>query len=233
MGWGWGVGSLDVTIHLNGATCCFIPLGELHKEWGSFLSTLLLSPSCLALIFSSEQSSSPTHHHLQRSRNAVFQVPETTHHSKPCSDAQSCPTLRNPMDCSTPGFPPLSFPRICSNSCPLSHRLSHPTISFSVIPFSSCLQSFPASGSFPMSQLFASGGQNIAASASASVLLMNIQEWFPLQLTGLISMVSKGFLRVLSSTTAQKHQFFSTCLSLWSNSHIHIWLLEKLWLEKP
>jgi len=79
MGWGWGAGSLDVTIHLNRATCCFIPLGELHKEWGSFLSTFLLSPSCLALIFPSEQSSSPTHHHLQRRRNAVFHVPETTH----------------------------------------------------------------------------------------------------------------------------------------------------------
>ena len=88
MGWGWGAGSLDVTIHLNGATCCFIPLGELHKEWGSFLSTFLLSPSCLALIFPFEQSSSPTHHHLQR-RNAVFPVPETTHPSKPFSDVQS------------------------------------------------------------------------------------------------------------------------------------------------
>ena len=136
MGWGWGVGSLDVTIHLNGATCCFIPLGELHKEWGSFLSTLLLSPSCLALIFSSEQSSSPTHHHLQRSRNAVFQVPETTHHSKPCSDAQSCPTLRNLMDCSTPGFPVLChFPEfaqihvhwVTAWATQPSHSLSSPS----------------------------------------------------------------------------------------------------------
>ena len=91
---GWGAGSLgDVIIHLNRATCCFIPLGELHKEWGSFLSTFLLSPSCLALILPSEKSPSSNHHHLQRRINAVFPVPETTHHSKPCSDAQSCPTL--------------------------------------------------------------------------------------------------------------------------------------------
>ena len=97
--------------------------------------------------------------------------------------------------------PPL-FPRACSNSCPLS-RWCHPTISSSVIPFSSCLQSFPASGSFPMSWLFASGGQSIGA--PASVLLMNIQDWFPLGLTGLISLQSKGLSRVFSSTTAWKH----------------------------
>ena len=106
---------------------------------------------------------------------------------------------------------PTPSPRACSNSRPLS-QWCHPTVSSSVIPFSSCLQSFPASGSFPVSQLFASGGQSIGASASASVLLMNIQDWFPLGLTGLISLLSKGLFRVFSSTTVQNHYFFSTSL---------------------
>ena len=97
----------------------------------------------------------------------------------------------------------------------------------SVIPFSSCPQAFPASGSFPMSQFFASGGQSIGVSASTSVLPMNIQDWFPLGLTGLISLLSKGLSRVFSNTTVQKHQFFGVQLSLWSNSHIHTWLQEK------
>ena len=112
------------------------------------------------------------------------------------------------------------------NSCPLS-QWCHPIISSSVVPFSSCLQSFPASGSFPMSQFFTSGDQSIRASASASVLPMNIQDWFPLGLTGWISLLSKGLSRAFSNTTVQKHQFFGAQLSLWSNSHIHIWLLEK------
>ena len=97
--------------------------------------------------------------------------------------------------------------RACSNSCPLSWWC-HPTISSSVIPFSSCLQSFSASGSFPMSQFFASGGQSIGASVSALVLPMNIQDWFPLELTGWISLQFKGLSRVFSNTTVQKHQFF-------------------------
>ena len=105
-----------------------------------------------------------------------------------------------------------------------------PPISSSVVPFSSCLQSFLASGSFPRSQLFASGGQSIRVSALASVLPMNIQDWFPLVLTGLISLQSKGLSRVFSNTTVQKHQFLSTQSSLWSNYHIHMWLLEKPWL---
>ena len=103
----------------------------------------------------------------------------------------------------------------------------HPTISSSVVPFSSCLQFFPTSVSFPMSWLFSSGGQCIGASASASVLPMNIQGWFPLRLTGLISLLPKGLPRVFSSPAIQKHQFFVIQLSLWSNSHIHTWLLEK------
>ena len=109
----------------------------------------------------------------------------------------------------------------------------HATISSSAIRFSSCLQSFPTSGSFTRSQLFILGGQSIGASGSASVLPMNIQDWFPLGATGLISLQSKRFSRVSSNTTVQKHQFFSAQLSLQSNSHIHIWLLEKpkLWLH--
>ena len=132
---------------------------------------------------------------------------------------------------------PSLTPRVYSNSCPLS-QWCHPTISSSVIPFSSHLQSFPASGSFPMSQFFASGsfpmsqifasvGQSIGVSASASVLPMNIQDWFPLGWTGWISLQSEGLSRVFSNTTVQKHPFFSTQPSLWSNSHIHTWLLEK------
>ena len=111
--------------------------------------------------------------------------------------------------------PPCSSPsrRACSNSCP-STRWCHLTISSSVVPFSSHLQSFPASGSFLMSQLFASGGQSIGVSASASVLPMNIQDWFPSEWTGWISLQSKGLSRVFSNTTVQKHQFFSAQLSL-------------------
>ena len=113
-------------------------------------------------------------------------------------------------------FPcPSPTPGACSNSCP-SSWLCHPTISSSVIPFSSCLLSFPTSGSFPMSQLFASGSQSIGASASASVPPMNIQDWFSLGLIDLISLQSKGLSRVFSNTTVQKHQFFGSELSLWS-----------------
>ena len=129
---------------------------------------------------------------------------------------------------------PSPMPGVCSNSCPLSWWC-HPTISSSVVPFSSSLQSFPASGSFQMSQLFTSDGQNIRVSASTSALPMNIQDWFPLGLTGLISLQSKGLSRVFSNSTVQKHEFFGAQPSLWSNSHIHTWLLEKpkLWLDRP
>ena len=112
---------------------------------------------------------------------------------------------------------PSPSPGACSNSCPLS-RWCHPTISSSVIPFSSCLPSFPASGSFLRSQLFASGGQSIGTSASASVLPMNIQDWFPLGLIGWISLQSKGLSRVFSNTIVQKHQFFGAQFSLRTNS---------------
>ena len=121
---------------------------------------------------------------------------------------------------------PSPTPRVHPNSCLLS-RWCHLTISSSVISFSSCLQSFPTSGSFQISQLLASGGQSIGVSASTSVLPMNTQDWFPLGWTGCISLQSKGLSRVFSNTTAQKHQFFSAQLSSQSNSHIHTWPLEK------
>ena len=112
------------------------------------------------------------------------------------------------------GFPcPSSTPGACSNSCP-SSRWCYPTISSSIIPFSSCFQSFPESGPFLMSQLFASGGRSIRVSASASVLPVNIQDWFPLGLTDLISLKSKGLSRVFSNSTVQKHEFFGVHLSL-------------------
>ena len=117
-------------------------------------------------------------------------------------------------------------PRVYWNSCP-SSQWWYPAISSSVIPFSACPQSLPASWSFPMSQLFAWGGQSIGVSASASVLPMNTQDWSPLGWTGWISLQSKGLSRVFSNTTVQKHQFFGSQLSSQSNSHSHTWLLEK------
>ena len=120
---------------------------------------------------------------------------------------------------------PSLSPGVCSDSCPLS-QWCHPTNSSSVISFSSCLQSFPASGSFLMSQLFTSDSQSIEALVSALVLPMNIQDWFPLGWTGLIFLLSKGLSRVFSSTTVQKYQFSSTQPSLRFSSHICTWQLE-------
>ena len=141
-----------------------------------------------------------------------------------CSVAQLCQTLCDPMDCSTPGFPVLHhLPELDQTHVHWVGDVIQP--SHSVIPFSSCLQSFPASGSFPLSRFFVSGSQSIEA--SASVLPVNIQDWFPLGWTGWISLLSKGHSRVFSNTAVQKHQFFSVQPSLWSSSHIHIWLLEK------
>ena len=131
------------------------------------------------------------------------------------SVAQSCPTLCNPMDCLTPGLP--AHHQLLELAQTHVHRVSpwcHPTISSSAIPFSSCLQSFPASGSFQMREFFTSVGQSIGVSASAWILPMNIQDWFPLRLTGLISLQSKGLSRVFSNITVQKHQFFVAQLSL-------------------
>ena len=140
--------------------------------------------------------------------------------------AQSCLTLRTHglqharLPCPSP------TPGACSNSHPLS-QWCQPTISSSVIPFSTCPQSFPASGSFKMSQLFAWGGLSIGVSASKSVLRMSTQDWSPLGWTGWISLQSKGLSRVFSNTTVQKHQFFSAQPSSQFNSHIHTWPLEK------
>ena len=138
------------------------------------------------------------------SRVWLFATPWTATHQAPCPPP-------------TPGVHP--------NPSPLSWWC-HPTISSPVVPFSSCPQSFPASGSFQMSQLFTSGGQSIGVSTSASVLPMNIQDWLPLEWTGWISFQSKRLSRVFN-TTVQKQQFFSTQLSSQSNSYIHTWLLEK------
>ena len=121
---------------------------------------------------------------------------------------------------------PSTTPGAYQNSCSLS-MWCHPTISSTSVSFSLRPQSFPASGSFQMSQLFAWGGQSIGVSASASVLPMNIQDWLPLGWTGLISLQSKGLSRVFSSTTIPKHQLFGAQPSLWSNSQIRTWLLEK------
>ena len=121
---------------------------------------------------------------------------------------------------------PSPTPRVHPNPCPLC-QWYHPTISSSVIPFSSCPQSFPESGSFQMSQLSTSGGQSIGVSASTSVLPMNTQDWSPLGCTGWISFQSKVLSRAFSNTTVGKHQFFGAQLSSQSNSHIHTWPLEK------
>ena len=142
------------------------------------------------------------------------------------SVAQSCQTLCDPMDCGTPGFPVYHLPKLAQTHLQ-SSQWGHPAISSSVISFTSCLQYFPASRSFPMSQFFSSGDQSIGASASASILPVNIQDWFPLGWTGWISLQSKWLSRVFSSTTIQKHQFFGAQPTLWSKSHICTWLVEK------
>ena len=147
-----------------------------------------------------------------------------------CSVNKLCPTLRDLMGCSTPGFPVLHhFPDLAqinvhwiSDAIQPSYLLSSPS--------SFCLQSFPVSGAFTMSWLFSLGGQSIGASASASVLPMNTQGWFPLRLTGLLSLRSKGLSVVFSNTAVWKHQFFSAQSSLWSNSHNRTWLLFKVGL---
>ena len=141
------------------------------------------------------------------------------------SVAQSCPTLCDLMNRSTPGFPVHHQLRVHSDSRP-SSQWCHPAISSSVIPFTSCPQSLPASEPFPMSQLFAWGGQSTGVSALASVLPMNTQDW-SLEWTGWISLQSKRLSRVFSNTTVQKHQFFGAQPSSQSNSHIHAWPQEK------
>ena len=143
------------------------------------------------------------------------------------SVAQSCPTLCWLHESQHARPPcPSPTPRVHSNSRPLS-QWCHAAIPSSVIPFSSCPQSLPASESFPMSQLFTWGGQSTGVSALASFLPKNTQDWSPLGWTGWISLQSKGLSRAFTNTTVQKHQFFSAQLSSQSNSHIHTWPLEK------
>ena len=147
------------------------------------------------------------------------------------SVAQSCLTLCDPINRSTLGLTgvlpgPSQTPGVYTNSCP-SSWWRHPAISSSVVPFSSCPQSLPASGSFPMSQLFSWGGQSIGVSTSASVLPMNTRDWSPLRRTGWISLQSKGLSWGVSNTIVQKHQFFGAQHSSQSNSHIHKWLVER------
>ena len=135
----------------------------------------------------------------------------------------SCSIVSNSLQLQHARLPcPSLSPGVYPNPCPLN-RWCHPNISSSVISFSFCLQPSPTSGSFPTSQLFTSGGQSIRASASASVLPMNILGWFSLGLTGMISLLSTRFSRVFASTRVWKHQFFGTQPSLLSNSHIHTW----------
>ena len=144
------------------------------------------------------------------------------------SVTQSCPALCNPMDCSMPGFPVHhQLPEFTQTHAHWVSDAIQPFISSYVVPFPSHRQSFPASGPFLVSQFFASGGQNIGASASVWILPMNTQDWSPLGWTGWISLQSKGLSRVFPNTTGQKQQCFSAQLSLQSNSHIHTWLLEK------
>ena len=141
------------------------------------------------------------------------------------SVAQSCPALCDPMNRSTPGLPVhhhlLEFTQTPSS------RWCHPAVSSSVVPFFSCPQSLPASESFPMSQLFTWGGQRTGASALASFLPKNTQDWSPSEWTVWISLQSKGLSRVFSNTTVQKHQFFGAQLPSQSNSHTHMWPEEK------
>ena len=165
----------------------------------------------------------------------IIEAPSALHSVQFSSVTQLCPILMRPHEPQHARPPcPSSTPGVYPTSHPLSWWC-HPTISSSVIPFSSCPQSFPASGSFPMSQFFTSGGQSIGVSASISVLPMNTQDWSPLEWTGWISLQSKGLSRVFSNIIVQNHQFFGAQLSLESNSHIHTWLLEKPqpWLDGP
>ena len=144
------------------------------------------------------------------------------------SVTQSCPTLCNLLDGSTPGFPVhQQLPELTPNSCPLSWWC-HPTVWSSVVPFSPCLQSFPALGSFQMSQVFTAGGQSIGVSTSASVLPMNIQDWSPLGWTGWISLQSKRFSRVFSNTTVQKQ--FNCYSSILQRSAFFIVQLSHLYM---
>ena len=155
-----------------------------------------------------------TTHHFSSSISVHFSHSVVSDSLQPHELQHTRPHCPSP----TPGV----HPNLCASS-----RWCHPAILSSVVPFSSCPQSLPVSGTFPMSQVFAPGGQSSGVSASASALPMNTQDWSPSEWTGWISLQSKGLSRVFSNTTVQKHQFFGTQLSSQSNSHNHTWLLEK------
>ena len=194
-------------------------------------------------------SRTPSTANTQGRKPTVFNSSNLIHPAaKPCccSVAESCPTLFNLLDCSMPGFPVLhdllefaqTHTHWVSDAIQPSRPLSPPSLpAFIISMLFQIFQYFPASGSFPMSQLFTSGGQSFraSASASASVLPMNIQDWFPWGLTDLISLLSKELSIIFSSTTVRRHQFFDTQPFLLSSSHIHTWLLVKpqLWLYGP
>ena len=165
------------------------------------------------------------HSHLSQSSSnwssAVWPASSWLFSVQLSSVAQSCPTLCDPTNRSTPGL------SVHHQLPEFTQTHVHPTLSSSVVPFSSCPQSLPASESFPMSQLFTWSGQSTRASALASFLPKNTQDWSPSEWTGWISVQSKGLPRVFSNTTVQKHQFFSAQLSSQSNSHIHTWPQEK------
>ena len=187
--------------HLRKNKVPFIAGSPLQKRWNGWSSSVPSQSTyslCQVHLFSSVQFS-------------LSVVSNSLHPHKPQHARPPCPSP-------TPGVHP--------NSCPLS-RWWHPTISSSVVPFSSCPQSFPASGSFQMSQLFTSGGQSIGVSTSASVLPMNTQDWSPLGWTGCLSLQSKGLSRVFCNTAVQKHLFFGAQLFSQCNSHIYTWPLEK------
>ena len=182
------------------------------------MSSTCHQSQCLLRVDQELQNISSTEHkHLWWSPHLVaYQITSVQFSCSVVSDFQQSYGLQHTRrPCPSPS------PRACSDSCQSSWRC-HPTISSSVIPFSSCLQSFPASGSFPRSQFFTSGGQNIwSFSFSISPSSISpVQDLFPLGLIGLIALQSKGFSRVFSNTIVQKHQFFRAQLSLWSNSHI-------------
>ena len=148
-----------------------------------------------------------------------------------CSIAKSCLTVCDLMDCSRPDVPVLHYLPECAQTH-INCWWCHPTISSSVVPFSTCLQSFPASGSLPMSWLFASGGQSISTSASTSVLPMNIQGWFPLGFTGLISLLSNGLSRTFSSIAFRKHRFFGTQVFMVQHWHLYMTTVKTIALTR-
>ena len=189
---------ITVTYFTTGIFHLWCPSLILPIPMQSFLHLFRVN-TVMCILWTRQPSCARPHWSFSLSRVWLFATHALQHASLPCPSPSS---------------------RAFSNSCPVS-RWCHPTILSSVVPFSSCLRSFPASGSFPMSWLFVSGGHSIGASASASGFPMNIQNWLPLRLPGWISLQSKGLSRVFSNITDRKHQFFGTLLSLWSNSHIH------------